>query len=146
MNRLDTNKPIWARLAKACELRGLTSASNGCLPLLAILGVCSVAWADDSELYPLAAKAAFTRGKIVVSNANDFNWRDCSFTINPDNLEWSFWILHIELAAHNTVSLEPTAFKSAGTVYSPKRWPPATMRLVCTAPDEGRSAAQVPVS
>ena len=64
--------------------------------------------------------------------------------INPDGIEW-FAVLHVELAAHASVALEPKRFTTPlhEAAWDPGTRPPVNARIVCSIPDGSRSATLI---
>jgi hypothetical protein len=95
----------------------------------------------------LNASAKFNRGSIVIANLNDYGWADCSVDVNPDDPQWWFAALHIDVRAHEATVLEANRFKTpqGDATWNPRTRPPMTLRIVCTIPDGSRSVAVVAV-
>lgn len=105
---------------------------------------CAIAAALPIE--NLDARVLFVRGAIVVENHNDWDWNHCSIDINPNDLEWDYYLTDQHIDAHGAVSFPAARFRGArNESYNSSKHPPMTIRLACDTPSTGRAALEMAI-
>jgi hypothetical protein len=115
-------------------------------PLLAALSILATP-SPAAALDLMRLTASFAHNQLVITNHAAQALQDCSVDINPQSLDWDFYLAGVDIEANTIVVLDVSRFRGARQeIYDPKRWPPLALRVVCTDPDGARDVVEIPVS